>query len=145
MPYVKQFKGSKGEWLWYTTELAVWSTVEVGIGIVAASMPTLRPILQPMLERLGIEVSKGERSAPYSHKINGSSSRSGQTSRKRGFSNSGFNTEDLNLISRNGDMNGTVTAMAGGLEDDLHALRSESNAGVYKSVQVSFTEESSAV
>lgn len=59
MPYVEQIKTNKGEWLYNTTELAVWSTVEVGIGITAASLPTLRPILQPLLTRFGIDVSSG--------------------------------------------------------------------------------------
>jgi hypothetical protein len=57
MPYVKQFISNKGEWLYDTTQLAIWSTVEVGVGITAASLPALRPVLQPILERVGWDMS----------------------------------------------------------------------------------------
>jgi hypothetical protein len=36
-----------------TIDVSIWSTVEPGIGITAASIATLRPILQTLLWRLG--------------------------------------------------------------------------------------------
>jgi len=65
MPYVKQFKTNKNEWLYDTVELAIWSTVEVGMGIIAASLPTLRPLLQPLLTRLGIDLSTDYREPTF--------------------------------------------------------------------------------
>jgi hypothetical protein len=35
-------------------DVAIWSTVEPGIGITAASIATLRPVLQNILWRLGL-------------------------------------------------------------------------------------------
>ncbi|KAF2003626.1 hypothetical protein P154DRAFT_388815, partial [Amniculicola lignicola CBS 123094] len=40
------------DFLWATTDVAVWSTVEPGIGITAASVATLRPLLQTCLWRM---------------------------------------------------------------------------------------------
>lgn len=37
-----------------TVEVAIWSTVEPGIGITAGSMATLRPLLQTLLWRMGL-------------------------------------------------------------------------------------------
>lgn len=42
------------DFLWATTDVAMWSTIEPGIGITAASMATLRPLLQNCLYRLGL-------------------------------------------------------------------------------------------
>jgi hypothetical protein len=36
-----------------TIDVSIWSTVEPGIGITAASIATLRPLLQTLLWRLG--------------------------------------------------------------------------------------------
>jgi hypothetical protein len=37
-----------------TIDVSIWSTVEPGIGITAASIATLRPVLQTLLWRLGL-------------------------------------------------------------------------------------------
>jgi hypothetical protein len=37
-----------------TIDINIWSTVEPGIGITAASIATLRPVLQTLLWRLGL-------------------------------------------------------------------------------------------
>lgn len=49
------------DFLWATTDVALWSTIEPGIGITAASMATLRPLLQEGLWRFGFA------SEPSSH------------------------------------------------------------------------------
>ncbi|KAH6638620.1 hypothetical protein BKA67DRAFT_588981 [Truncatella angustata] len=40
------------DFLWTTTNFAIWSTVEPGIGIIATSIATLRPVLQLVLGKL---------------------------------------------------------------------------------------------
>ncbi|KAF2659888.1 hypothetical protein K491DRAFT_712185 [Lophiostoma macrostomum CBS 122681] len=42
------------DFLYATTDVALWSTVEPGIGITAGSIATLRPLLQSMLRRIGL-------------------------------------------------------------------------------------------
>jgi hypothetical protein len=43
-------KGYKGDFLYRTTDFAIWSTVEVGLGITAGSIATLRPLMKQALE-----------------------------------------------------------------------------------------------
>ncbi|THY49561.1 integral membrane protein [Aureobasidium pullulans] len=52
LPYVKQLGTYKGEFLYTSTYIALWSTVEVGIGISAASLATLRPLVQKFFPKL---------------------------------------------------------------------------------------------
>lgn len=42
------------DFLWSTTNVAIWSTVEPGIGIAAASIATLRPLWQLICYRTGL-------------------------------------------------------------------------------------------
>jgi hypothetical protein len=50
------------DFLWATTDVALWSTIEPGIGITAASLATLRPLFQEGLWRYGYA------SEPSSHR-----------------------------------------------------------------------------
>lgn len=36
----------KGEFLWRTSDVAIWTSIEVGIGITAGCLATLRPLLK---------------------------------------------------------------------------------------------------
>jgi hypothetical protein len=37
------------DFLWATTDVAIWSTIEIGIGIVASAAATLRPLFRVLL------------------------------------------------------------------------------------------------
>lgn len=52
MKYVKNLTNGP-EFLYVIIDVSIWSTVEPGIGITAASIATLRPLLQTVLWRLG--------------------------------------------------------------------------------------------
>jgi hypothetical protein len=49
IPYIKQL--AQDDFLYSTTDVAIWSTVEPGIGITAAAMATLRPLFRTFLSR----------------------------------------------------------------------------------------------
>ncbi|KAF4628501.1 hypothetical protein G7Y89_g9653 [Cudoniella acicularis] len=49
IPYIKQL--SQGDFLYSTTDVAIWSTVEPGIGITASAMATLRPLFRTFFAR----------------------------------------------------------------------------------------------
>ena len=49
MPYIKQL--AQDDFLYSTTNVAIWSTVEPGIGITAAALATLRPLFRSFLSR----------------------------------------------------------------------------------------------
>jgi hypothetical protein len=46
LPYTGALGESKGEFLYNTTDFAIWTTVEVGVGITAGSIATLKPLMK---------------------------------------------------------------------------------------------------
>ena len=44
MPYIENFRSP--DFLFDTVDIALWSTVEVGVSVVAANLATLRPLVQ---------------------------------------------------------------------------------------------------
>ncbi|KAM3074472.1 hypothetical protein ACMFMG_002725 [Clarireedia jacksonii] len=90
IPYVGQLK-TFDDFLWNTSDFALWSTVEVGVGIVAACCATLRPLLRVFL------VKTGQRRPSYNESTrNPNSSRS---SRRAGGRNKIYRTGDTDNIS----------------------------------------------
>ncbi|KAH7357489.1 hypothetical protein BKA66DRAFT_574314 [Pyrenochaeta sp. MPI-SDFR-AT-0127] len=46
LPYTSSLKEYKGDFLHRTTSFAIWTTVEVGVGITAGCIATLRPLMR---------------------------------------------------------------------------------------------------
>lgn len=61
LPYVwslkESAKGWDAEFLYDTVGIAVWTTVEVGVGITAGCMATMWPLMQIVLSKLGWDAS----------------------------------------------------------------------------------------
>lgn len=53
IPYLHTLRSYKGDFLWNTTNVAIWTTVEVGVGITAGCFATLRPLMKRVLALLG--------------------------------------------------------------------------------------------
>ncbi|KAH6633241.1 hypothetical protein C7974DRAFT_168024 [Boeremia exigua] len=53
------------DFLYATTDVAIWSTVEPGIGIAASSIATLRPLFRHWLWRLGLASAPGQSNTYY--------------------------------------------------------------------------------
>ncbi|KAF2125338.1 integral membrane protein [Dothidotthia symphoricarpi CBS 119687] len=49
LPYTSSLTGIKGDFLYRTTDFAIWTTVEVGVGITAGCIATLRPLFKAAL------------------------------------------------------------------------------------------------
>jgi hypothetical protein len=60
LPYTSTLKPYKGDFLYRTTDFAIWTTVEVGIGIAAGCIATLRPLLKSTLGSTGGQNSSGK-------------------------------------------------------------------------------------
>ncbi|OLN97002.1 hypothetical protein CCHL11_02071 [Colletotrichum chlorophyti] len=58
------------DFLWATTDVAIWSTVEPGIGITAASIATLRPLWQLIWYRAGLK-SQAPRDVAWRERLQG--------------------------------------------------------------------------
>lgn len=53
------------DFLYATTDVAIWSTVEPGIGIAASSIATLRPLVRHCLWRMGLASAPGRSDTYY--------------------------------------------------------------------------------
>jgi hypothetical protein len=73
LPYSSSLKEYKGDFLYRTTDFAIWTTVEVGVGITAGCIATLRPLMKCSLRFFG--TSGGQSSGmPWSKGTKGKNS-----------------------------------------------------------------------
>jgi len=56
LPFVRFFNSP--DFLWATTDIAIWSTVEQGLAITAGSLATLRPLFFLAMHRLGLSTQR---------------------------------------------------------------------------------------
>lgn len=55
------------DFLWETTDIAIWSTVEQGLAITAGSLATIRPLFTIVLVKLGLSTQPTNRQTPYGY------------------------------------------------------------------------------
>lgn len=153
IPYIGSLEHYKGEFLYNTTDVAIWTTVEVGIGATAANFATLRPIFQQFLFLVGLQSSSG-----------GESEQKWSTHRRTGPSNLDCRSHALTDLNPTADKNKTLTTvtitaeasgnhhhgnwlyetdseemLAGPSESDSSALKGA--GGINKSVSITTVEE----
>ncbi|KAF7524925.1 hypothetical protein G7054_g11281 [Neopestalotiopsis clavispora] len=68
IPYAKQLL-SDSDYLYNFTDLAIWSTIEIGLGLMASSLATLKPLFR----KLKILVVTKSNTLPYHHSRRGHS------------------------------------------------------------------------
>lgn len=162
MPYLWTAKQYKGDFLWRTADIAIWTTVEVGIGITAGCVATLKPLMKSFLSFVGYQSTTTRDSGmPWSTKR--------KTPSKQGFS---IHDQPLDNLRPANDKSMTTTTVTGrgfpnttkglGLSSWADRTRRESEedffstahppgvgfldmkgwkGGISKSVEVSTTEE----
>ncbi|KAI4853141.1 integral membrane protein [Aureobasidium sp. EXF-8845] len=148
LPYVKQLGTYKGEFLYTSTYIALWSTVEVGIGISAASLATLRPLVQKVFPTL---LPDAPSSGPTNSNLKWSTKQGRRANRKGDPLSSAENgarnnhtmittvtgAKPVSGIHDNGSQENIYLA-----EDDRDMLPLKTwDHGISKSVQVTTTEE----
>lgn len=86
IPYLWTLKSYKGEFLYDTSDVAIWTTVEVGVGIIAGCFATLKPLMKQFFILIGLNSTDDPESGlPFS-------------SHKRPYpSRKGFNIQDQPL------------------------------------------------
>ncbi|KAG5916044.1 hypothetical protein E4U42_007819, partial [Claviceps africana] len=117
------------DFLWATTDIAIWSTVEMGLAIATASLATLRPLVKHLCWKMNL-TTRGTRmtDTAASAKQHGSRSRSRAvrtatgTGRTKSFSHENASDEAIYITSdivladsvsvRNEDLELGVHAMA---------------------------------
>jgi hypothetical protein len=139
LPYTWTLKEYKGDFLFRTTDFALWTTVEVGVGITAGCMATLKPLLKSGLAAIGIHSTSPLSSGmPWS-----------KAGRKAPFSEQAM--DDLRPMQGKAITTTTVTGRGGSSDSEEEVFLTEgarSNdvtkwelAGINKAVTTTVTEE----
>jgi hypothetical protein len=130
-PFVHTLKDFKGEFLYNTADVAIWTTVELGITATAANIATLRPLLSSFRAHFGI-ASTTTGSKPFGNTF----SKSGNKRSRR------MDVEDQTLVTldelRAGgqDKGTTEVVIAGGYEHELPPLPSPGLGHAWKTREV---------
>lgn len=100
--YVTNY-GKQGDWLWDSRNITIWTSVELNVGIIAGSLPCLRPIFRRFL---GSYYGKGSRKTPTT---------TGATNYGRGTLRSGNNWHTLSSGRRTDDETSSQKAINTGV------------------------------
>ncbi|KAF2818768.1 hypothetical protein CC86DRAFT_388689 [Ophiobolus disseminans] len=66
MPFIRHFNSP--DFLWATTDIAIWSTIEQALAITAGSLATLRPLFFLAMNRLGLVTQPSSQRPSYGAK-----------------------------------------------------------------------------
>jgi hypothetical protein len=130
-PFVHTLKDFKGEFLYNTADVAIWTTVELGITATAANIATLRPLLSSLRAHFGV-ASTTTGSKPFGNTF----SKSGNKRSRR------MDVEDETLVTLDelragGQERGkTEVVIAGGYEHELPPLPSPGLGHAWKTREV---------
>ncbi|KAL1634622.1 hypothetical protein SLS58_010617 [Diplodia intermedia] len=130
MPYIKGFKATH-DFLWdppfstdESTDIAIWSTIEPGIGMIAACIATLRPLLQHVLHRTGLSTPDKSNYASYGNGMGGSTGRSGA-----GYQRSNSYSHHMDTLRPDTITGGTATVIVTGGDSSNKTWRDDSDKG----------------
>lgn len=79
--------GQFGDFLWDATPLTIWSATEVNVGIIAASIPSMKPLFKSILGTIYGKSAYGnypQNSRGYAHQISGRDGENNTRSRNNG-------------------------------------------------------------
>ncbi|EKG12308.1 hypothetical protein MPH_10613 [Macrophomina phaseolina MS6] len=153
MPYIKGFKATH-DFLYESTDIAIWSTIEPGIGMTAACIATLRPLLQHVLHRTGLSTPDKRSNYPDGSYGNQLGSTKNKNRSGNGYIRSNSYSHHLDSL-RPDTITGTATVIVSGGDgsssnrnwrddsdkgSDEHIIGS-SDIHISKSVQVTHVSE----
>lgn len=131
-----------------STDIAIWSTIEPGIGMTAACIATLRPLLQHVLHRTGL--STPEKSGGHYGSYGNAIGSKGRSANGNGYMRSNSYSHAMDTM-RPDTITGTNTVVTAGGDrswrDDSdngseeHIVTSASDIHISKSVQVTHVSE----
>ncbi|KAI5200443.1 hypothetical protein AUEXF2481DRAFT_43929 [Aureobasidium subglaciale EXF-2481] len=135
-PFVHTLKDFKGEFLYNTADVAIWTTVELGIGATAANAATLRPLLSRFRSHMrgGLPSSTGGSKAFTPGAGNTFSRGGGGRSKRRDLEFDDVMTLD-ELRAGGQDTGKTEVTIAGGNTHELPPLPS-SGLGAWKTREI---------
>ncbi|KAH8198456.1 hypothetical protein TruAng_007388 [Truncatella angustata] len=128
--YVENFRNP--DFLWSTTDIAIWSQIEQGLAITAGSLPTLKPLFRKVLSKLG-HTSAGSRGDVSGRPAAGFSNSHKEQSAKSKVPSHGpqitlHSLASISTLSRMGDEYSCSTEKLGPLECDRQLPSSHSKS-----------------
>jgi len=134
-PFVHTLKDFKGEFLYNTADVAIWTTVELGITATAANIATLRPLLSSLRAHFGVASTTATGSKPFGNTY----SRSGANKRSKRLDVEDQTLVTLDELRAGGQDKGTtnvVIAAGGSYEHELPPLPSPGLGHAWKTREV---------
>ncbi|KAK7606994.1 hypothetical protein BKA81DRAFT_304393 [Phyllosticta paracitricarpa] len=128
IPYIWSMT-SERNFLYNTTDVAIWSSIEPGVGMTAACIATLRPLLQRILHRTGLSThSRTHSSSPFTPNW-GSANQMGPKSHqsRTGYLRNPDGVHDLDTLRP--DVSTTTMTCHGGTSGDKSWLENVSEHG----------------
>lgn len=96
IPYAKQIL-SNPDYLYNFTDLAIWSTVEIGLGLSASSLATLKPLFR-QVKKLASTYSGSRFTNSTSSGIHGTGNSSGKAIKKLRPNSILFSSQNFSII-----------------------------------------------
>ncbi|KAF1991188.1 hypothetical protein K402DRAFT_323585 [Aulographum hederae CBS 113979] len=105
IPYIETFN-NQADFLYATVDVALWSTIEPGIGMVAVNCATLRPLIQKGFQKVGLKSGKSvSTGTPHTNRYE---------RKQRIHSTSNPYLSELDNFGGRGNENRTTTTITGG-------------------------------
>jgi hypothetical protein len=121
IPYVKDL-ANQADFLYATTDVALWSTAETGIGITASACATLRPLFRNFFSRshlMGDTTSNPTSGTPWPKSSGPSNGYIRQKNSHHSVKNSNVTAEEFGLRSDIGKNRGVTTVIGSANDMDL--------------------------
>jgi hypothetical protein len=136
LPYTWTLKEYKGDFLYRTTDFAIWTTVEVGVGITAGCMATLKPLFKSTFSSLS--GTRPSLNTPWSH------------SRKKSTHMFGHSLDEMKPAGRKTATTTTITGGKSASDSDEEiflgsgvSYHNTADMGINKSITTTVIEERS--
>ncbi|KAI4740173.1 hypothetical protein E4T50_09394 [Aureobasidium sp. EXF-12298] len=131
-PFVHTLADFKGEFLYNNADVAIWTTVELGIGCTAANAACLRPLLSRFRSHFGVPSTQ-----TGSRHLGGTISRGGGGKRSKRSDLDDQTLVTLDELRAGGQDGGkTEVVIAGGYAHDVPPMPSPGLAGAWKTREV---------
>jgi len=141
IPYISTFN-NQADFLYATVDVAIWSTVEPGIGIVAGCVATLRPLLQLILHKAGMRSTAGVNNATSSLPLSTKVSRKNGTAASVDSDSDDFLPIQANTTVTTVTGNAPKSPMWNGKFGSSRNSQDSMNKGIEKKVMVSYSQGS---
>lgn len=131
--YLPRFRDP--DFLWATTDIAIWSTVEQGLAVAAGSMATLRPLVKLIGYKLGLTSARPSHMgrSGYGNTYGKMNSQSGHLSHRRNGSHGANNVLTLNSLKGDSGSEQSPAKFATSYEvrvDDRTSTKKSENDGI---------------